>query len=82
LRETIAKTLPKLMFSKSHGWDNQAARTPKAWVKKYSKNKQYVDHYFVELTAEYLKRKIVIYPVFEEEVTHFLKLFLNVSKSQ
>ena len=68
LRETVAKSLPNLMFSKSHGWDNQAAPTPEAWVKMYSKDKQYVDHYFVELMAEYLQRKLVIYPVFEEQV--------------
>ena len=49
-------------------WDEQAAATPEDWVKKYSQDKQYVDHYFVDITATFLNRRIVIYPVFEDEV--------------
>ena len=68
LRVIVASSLPNQMFSKKHGWDETIASTPDAWVEKYSRDKQFVDHYFVELTAEYLRRKLVLYPVFREEV--------------
>ena len=71
LRVIVASSLPNQMFCRKQGWDETAASTPEEWVDKYARDKQFVDHYFVELMAEYLKRKIVIYPVFKEEVKKF-----------
>ena len=55
------------MFGKSFRWDYDY-KDPEEWINWMSSDKIDCDHYFIELAAEYLNRRILIYPLFENEV--------------
>ena len=55
------------MFGKSFRWDYDY-KDPEEWIDWMSGDTIDCDHYFMELTAEYLNRRILIYPLFETEV--------------
>ena len=55
------------MFGKSFRWDYDY-KDPLEWIDWMSGDEIDADHYFIELTAEFLNRRILIYPLFETEV--------------
>ena len=67
LREFVTASLTRLMFAKSFEFDRQT-QEPDKWIANMSEDFTYADHYFIELCAEFLNRRIIIYPLFEEEV--------------
>ena len=55
------------MYGEKFQWD-PSAQDPHEWIIHMSKMSTYVDHYFIDLTAKFLNRRIIIYPLFEIEV--------------
>ena len=82
LRENVTASLTTLMFGKSFLW-NYDYKDPEEWIDWMSCDMIDCDHYFIELAAEYLNRRILIYPLFENEVNYaknhytYLIEFLN-----
>ena len=70
LRESVTASLTTWMFGKSFRWDYDY-KDPLEWIDWMSEDFIYADHYFIELTAEFLNRRILIYPLFEDEVITF-----------
>ena len=67
LRENVTASLTTLMFGKSFVWDYDY-KDPEDWIVWMGGDMIDCDHYFIELAAEYLNRRILIYPLFENEV--------------
>ena len=57
------------MFGKSFQWDYDY-KDPEEWIRWMGSDTIDCDHYFIELAAEYLNRRILIYPLFENEVNY------------
>ena len=69
LRENVTASLTTLMFGKSFQWDYDY-KDPEEWIRWMGSDTIDCDHYFIELAAEYLNRRILIYPLFENEVNY------------
>ena len=72
LREQVTASLLNLMFTSDFNFHsdfkvNGEDETPEQWILRMSKDREYVDHYYIELCSEFLNRRIIIYPLWPEE---------------
>ena len=68
LRQAIVNSLEIMVLTNRLTWIEDENTGPRQdWAASMSTNGQFVDHFFVQLAAEYLNRVIILYPVVEED---------------
>ena len=68
-RKEVVHSLVDHIINGNHEWfADPEEGSPEKWMEKYEKDEVVIDNYFIYLCALKIRRRIILYPVFESEV--------------